>query len=240
MKYVLIILACSTILSCQTSNKDSEYYKVGYKGALKNFMHDADISAKVDLEDFKNTPNFYALGAIEGLKGEIQIFNSEPFITSVDRNSLKFDKSFTKKASLLVYASVKEWDSILIPKNIISYVQLENYIVKVADEKGINTNEPFPFLLEGVINSFEWHVINWKDGDTIHSHEKHKSVGMRGTMNNRDVQMLGFYSNAHQTIFTHTTTNMHIHVKTEGNGVAGHVDGLFLNNGMTLKLPEIK
>ncbi len=33
---------------------------------------------------------------------------------------------------------------------------------------------------------------------------------------------------------------MHIHVKTAGNGVAGHVDGLVLENGMTLKLPKIK
>lgn len=240
MKYLLIILACCTILSCQTTNKDSEYYKVGYNGALKNFMLDADISAKVDLADFKNTPNFYALGAVEDLKGEIQIFNSEPFIASVDGNSLRFDKSFTKKASLLVYASVEEWESILIPKNIISYEHLESYIVKVADEKGINTNEPFPFLLEGLISSFDWHVINWKEGDTIHSHKKHKSAGMHGTINNRDVEMLGFYSNVHQSIFTHSTTNMHIHVKTAGNGVAGHVDGLFLENGMTLKLPKIK
>ncbi len=207
MKYVLILFACCTVLSCQTSNKNSVPNKVGYNGALKNFMHDADVSAKVDLDDFKNIPNFYALGALENLKGEIQIFNSEPFITSVEGNSLKFDKTFTKKASLLVYASVKEWDSILIPKNIKSYEHLESYIEKVADEKGINTNEPFPFLLEGLINSFDWHVINWRDGDTIHSHKKHKSVGMRGSMNNRNVEMLGFYSNAHQTIFTHSNTN---------------------------------
>ena len=240
MKYVLIILASCTILSCQNSNKISEPNKVGYNGALKNFMHDADVSAKVDLKDFKKTPNLYALGALEGLKGEIQIFNSVPIITSVKGNSLEFDKSFTKKASLLVYASVEEWESVLIPKDIISYEQLESYIGKTAVEKGMNTNEPFPFLLEGLISNFDWHVINWKDGDTIHTHNKHKSVGMRGSMNNRNVEMLGFYSNAHQSIFTHSETNMHIHVKTAGNGVAGHVDGLVLENGMTLKLPKRK
>jgi hypothetical protein len=31
---------------------------------------------------------------------------------------------------------------------------------------------------------------------------------------------------------------MHIHVKTDGNGVAGHVDELILGNNMTLSLPE--
>lgn len=237
MKYLLIAISSLIFLSCQSPIKDSDTYKINYKGALKNIMKDADISAKVDLSEFKSTKNFYALGAIENLKGEIQIFNSEPFITSVENNSLKFDKTFTKKATLLVYASVEKWDSIPIPNDIISYEQLENYIEKTANEKGINTTEPFPFLLEGLIGSFDWHVINWKDGDTIHSHKKHKTTGMYGTINNKEVEMLGFYSNAHHAIFTHHTTNMHIHVKTDRNGVAGHVDGLFLENGMILKLP---
>jgi acetolactate decarboxylase len=240
MKYFLIALTSLTILSCQSPNNKSESYKVNYNGAFENFMKDSDISTKIDLSEFKNTKNFYALGAVENLKGEIQIFNSEPFITSVEKNSLKFDNTFTKKASLLVYASVEEWESILIPNDIISYKQLENFIEKTADEKGINTDQPFPFLLEGVISSFDWHVINWRDGDTIHTHKKHKSAGMHGTINNRDVEMLGFYSNAHHAIFTHQNTNMHIHVKTAGNGVAGHVDDLFLENGMILKLPKIK
>ena len=52
--------------------------------------------------------------------------------------------------------------------------------------------------------------------------------------------MLGFYSNSHHAIFTHHTTNMHIHVKTVDNKIAGHVDGLTLEKGMTLKLPDTK
>ena len=237
MKYLLIAFISVSIISCQTSKEES--YKVEYEGALKKIMAN-DISAKVDLSDFKNTKNFYALGAVEELKGEIQIFNSRPYITSVGKNSLNIDKTFTKKATLLVYATVENWESIAIPDNIISYEHLENFIKKAADEKGINTEEPFPFLLEGVIGSFDWHVINWKEGDTIHSHKKHKSTGMHGTMNAKEVVMLGFYSNSHHAIFTHHTTNMHIHVKTDGNGVGGHVDGLFLENGMILKLPKLE
>jgi len=237
MKYLLIAIISISVISCQSPKEES--FKVEYKGALMDIMGN-NISAKVDLSDFKNTKNFYALGAVEDLKGEIQIFNSQPFITSIVKNSLKFDNTFNKKATLLVYASVENWESIPIPDNIISYEHLENFVKKAADENGINTDKPFPFLLEGFISSFDWHVINWKEGDTIHSHKKHKSSGLHGTINNRDVEMLGFYSNAHQAIFTHHTTNMHIHVKTAGNGVAGHVDGLFLENGMTLKLPKIE
>ena len=31
---------------------------------------------------------------------------------------------------------------------------------------------------------------------------------------------------------------MHIHVKTDDNKIAGHVDGLTLGKGMILKLPD--
>jgi len=95
-------------------------------------------------------------------------------------------------------------------------------------------------MLEGTASSFDWHVINWKDGDTEHSHEKHISSGLHGTIENREVDLLGFYSDSHHAIFTHHTTNMHIHVKTRDNKIAGHVDGLILGKGMILKLPSVK
>jgi len=93
-------------------------------------------------------------------------------------------------------------------------------------------------LIEGTANSFDWHVIDWKVGDKEHSHEKHKTSGLHGTINDRQVELLGFYSNAHHTIFTHHTTNMHIHVRTTDNKLAGHVDDLTLGKRMILKLPE--
>ncbi len=246
MKYFAILLIAISIASCGTDDTEvegkekSEIFKVEYEGALKNMMHKGDVSAKVTLANFENTENFYALGALENLKGEIQIFDSKPFNTTVVDSNLTFDNSFSKKATLLVYASVSKWKSVNIPDNILTYEQLESYVQKMAEENQIKTDEPFPFLIEGKAKSFDWHVINWKDGDKEHSHEKHINSGLHGTINNRAVKMLGFYSDSHHAIFTHHTTNMHIHVKTDDNEIAGHVDGLSLGKGMVLKLPEIE
>ncbi len=239
MKYIIILLTVISITSCVTDNKEESIeFKVEFKGALKNMMHEGDISAKADLKDYENTEHFYALGALENLKGEIQIFDSKSFNTMVVDSILTFNNSFNKKATLLVYASVNKWKSFDIPDNVVSYEHLENYIGQTAKENQINIDEPFPFLLEGTPTSFDWHVINWKDGDTEHSHEKHISSGLHGTINKRQVTMLGFYSDSHHAIFTHHTTNMHIHVKTVDNKIAGHVDGLTLGKGMILKLPD--
>ena len=240
MKYLVILITVISIISCGTDNKESNKFKVEYKGALKNMMHKGDISSKADLMVFENTEHFYALGAIENLKGEIQIFDSKSFNTLVIDSTLTFDNSFNKKATLLVYTFVSKWKSFNIPDSVVTYERLESYIERTANENQINIDEPFPFLIKGTPKSFEWHVINWKDGDTEHSHEKHKSSGLHGTINNRQVEMLGFYSDSHHAIFTHHTTNMHIHVKTDDNKIAGHVDGLILGKGMILNLPDIK
>ena len=235
-RQIILYLLFLQLFSCVTSNNE---YKVAYKGTLKDIMHKGDISAKINLSFFEEKNHFYALGAIEDLKGEIQIFNSKPFNTIVIDNTLTFDNSFKNKATLLVYASVEKWNKIIIPENISTYTKFEEYIENTARINHINTDEPFPFLIEGTAQSFNWHVIDWKDDDMHHTHEKHKTSGLYGTINNSQVEMLGFYSNAHHTIFTHHTTNMHIHVKTADGEVAGHVDDMILGKEMILKLPAI-
>lgn len=240
LKYFILLLFTISISSCKTENKESTNFKVEYNGALKNMMHKGDISSKVELKNFENIEHFYALGATENLKGEIQIFDGKPYNTMVIDSTLTFDNSFDKKATLLVYASINKWKSFKIPENIVTYKELELYINQTAKDNQIKVDEPFPFLLEGKPKYIDWHVINWKDGDTEHSHEKHISSGLNGRLNNKQVEMLGFYSDSHHAIFTHHTTNMHIHFKTVDNKLAGHVDGLKLEKGMILKLPNIQ
>ena len=201
-------------------------------------MHQGDISAKADLKDFENSEHFYAIGALENLKGEIQIFDSKPFNSMVVDSALAFNSSFDIKATLLVHASVDKWLSIKIPDSVVTHEQFESYIEQTAEENQTQIDEPFPFLVEGTIKSFDWHVINWKEGDTEHSHAKHISSGLNGTVENKQVVMLGFYSNSHHAIFTHHSTNMHIHVKTADNKIAGHLDDFTLEKGMILKLPD--
>lgn len=245
MRLSLIIVGIILITSCGAHHEKSvdqkaTGFKVEYSGALKNMMHKGDISATADLKHFEDSEHFYALGALENLEGEIQVFDSKPFNTMVVDSTLAFHRSFDRKATLLVHATVKEWKSIAIPDAIESHADLEAYLERAAKEHNIPTSSPFPFLIEGTIKSFDWHVINWKKGDTEHSHAKHISSGLHGTEKNREVELLGFYSDAHHAVFTHHTTNMHIHVKTSDDALAGHVDDLTLGKGMLLKLPLVQ
>ncbi len=240
IKQAIFLILFLVIYSCNNSSNKNQSFKVEFKGALKNMMHKGDLSAKVDLSEFKNLDNFYALGAMENLKGEIQIFDSEPYNSYVENGELKFDKGYSRQATLLVYSTVESWISVQIPNEIVTLNELEKYVEKVAKKHNINTKQPFPFLIEGVTKEISWHVINWKDGDNEHSHEKHISSGLNGTIKNEAVELLGFYSDSHHAIFTHHTTNMHIHVKLDNGEIAGHADDIKLGQNMILKLPKNK
>ena len=200
-------------------------------------MRKNDIIAKVDLSEFDKTEHFYGLGAIENLNGEIQIFDSKPYNSFVEDGKLKFDTTYAKKATLFVYAIVEHWKSIPIPNKVTTKKQLEQFLEKTAKENNVDTRQAFPFLIEGITKELHWHVINWKEGDTKHSHEKHITSGLYGTESDKQVEILGFYSNAHHAIFTHHTTNMHMHAILKNGKIAGHVDDLKLGAKMTLKLP---
>ena len=151
-----LILSC--LFSCVNSTNIG--YNVKHYGALKNIMHQGDLSSKIDLIDLEKLENLYALGAVEQLKGEILIMNSKPYISSCDhkneshvvnknlRKSLKVDKTFENHACLLVYSIVENWTSFTIPINL-SYRNLESFIENTAKINGYNVDEPFPFLISG-------------------------------------------------------------------------------------------
>lgn len=202
---------------------------------MRNFMHEGDLSAKVYLDTLKDNQHIYALGALENLKGEIQIINNQPFISRESLSEVSIDNSWNHKAALLVWAEVDKWVETPVPDDVHTYDELEQFIAEASG----NGEHPFPFLLKGAVASLDWHVINWPEDDTVHTHEKHRASGPNGTVENSDVEILGFYSTEHTGIFTHHTTNMHLHFRTKDEKLAGHVDGLLLGQEkMSLYLPR--
>ncbi len=203
-------------------------------------MRAGDISAKVNLDTLKDLPHVYALGAMAELKGEIQIFEGQVVNTSVQTGHLSIDSTFNGMATLLVWAEVPRWKEHTIPPQIKSRQQLEQFIKETAKAQGMDTATPFPFLLEGTVDSLDWHIINWPEGDMEHSHEKHITSGLHGVLHQIPVEILGFYSRHHRGIFTHHSSYSHLHFTTPEAPFAGHVDDLQLGSSMRLKLPFVE
>lgn len=235
MKNSLVFLVLVCLCSC--SAEEGFSVPVYYAGALKNMMRNGDVSAKFDLREVSYKSSLYGLGAVENLKGEILILDSQPYIASVQQDTLQIDHSFEYSATLFVYSQVDRWTTVAVPADIKTKDQLEEFVEQQAKNQGLNTNAPFPFRLIGTAASFDWHVINWPDGDMEHSHEKHIQSGLNGTVEDRSVEILGFYSKHHHAVFTHHTTNMHLHARSIDGELVGHLDDLTLGSDMQLLLP---
>lgn len=206
-------------------------------GALRTIMHDGDISAKVALGKFRNMQHIFALGAVENLQGEILIIDGKASIAHVAHDSLVIDSTLEKRATLLVYAVVDNWQEFALPANINNEKELAKFIAIQARKAGLNPQAAFPFQIIGRAKSLHWHVIDWPAGDTGHSHKKHKNAGLHGMLKNPEISIVGFYSTKHQMIFTHRTSNVHMHFKTLDDAISAHVDSLALGGQMILKLP---
>lgn len=237
---VFLFLSCDNEVYQPEQNQTNSSFiqvEVKFKGALKNMMQNGDISSKVSLNDFANIKNFYAIGACENLKGEIQIIDSKPFNSFVQNGKVELDQTFKKNATLLVYAQVPEWIETTIPEDVVTYQDFEKFLAQKAKEFGYNVEKPIPFQIKGNAQKVDWHVIDWEDGDTEHSHEKHINSGINGSFENEYVLLLGFFSKHHQTIFTHHSNFTHIHVLNIEKQIAGHVDDMLLGDQMVLLLP---
>ena len=238
---LLSILALSFLLLVVSGCKESQptkEFEVKHTGALRSIMS-GNLNATASLDSLNSKPNLYAIGALENLNGELQVFDGESFNSIVKDSKVVIDPAFDQKAALLVYAQVPDWEVIEIAPGLQTRkTALEEFIRKTAVGRGISIEKPFLFLLEGKVTSLDWHVIDWPEGDTEHTHQKHKDSGLNGTMENKKITIIGFFSLHHKAVFTHHTTNVHMHFKTDDGLLAGHVDDVRVGNNMILKLPR--
>ncbi len=221
--------------SCQDSKKNCP--EVHVHGALKNAMKNNDLSAHVDLKDFKGKANLYGLGARENLKGEVTVINSKPYISFAENEEVIITNSWSEKANFFIYSYVEKWEEHTIPLTVKTSKDLENYLAQFVAICSKDEKDPFPFLIQGVASSITWHIVNWDINDTIHTHEKHQKSGAYSTWINEPVEIIGFYAPEHAGVIRHHSTKLHMHVRTEDNRIVGHLDDILLGQNMVLKLP---
>ncbi len=195
-------------------------------GSLRSIMQ-GDLQAKFDLKVLNGKENIYGLGAVADLKGEIIVINSKPYISQVLGNEIVIDTTFNHKASLFAFNNIETWtnDTISDP---LSMLDLEERITK----KATDLKEPISFLLTCRVESLKWHVIDWQEGDSVHTHQKHKNAGIHGEIKDENVLIFGFYSRSHKGILTHRNSNLHMHFINKNKTISGHVDDLIIEKGV--------
>lgn len=222
---VLILVGVSAI----------EVPEVKVSGAMKNIMMQGDLSAHINLDTLNKT-HLFALGPVAGLKGEIIVLDGKVFSTAIQENQLLNQQDKISQAAMLVYSHVEKWKPVSNKVKISNYTELEKLIETTAKANGYNTEIPFAFKIETTPRKANYHIIDWDEG-TKHTMDNHKQFAYSGKINTPSV-LIGFYSRHHQSIFTHHTTFMHIHLLEQKTKTVGHLDDIQVNGQITIYLPE--
>jgi acetolactate decarboxylase len=222
---------------------------VEYAGAQKDIFVSGKASSIVSLQDLADHKNLYAMGPIDGLDGEITVFDSKPYITQVRGDHFVMDNSFKHGAFFLVWTEQAAWLDIPVPAAVKGYVDLQKFVKAQAQSAGIDVTKPFPFLLSGTPVEIKWHInVDRTEGKPITKESFAKSKQPFVTKS-EPVDIIGFYSESHAGVFLTATTPaikegsgmqnaIHIHLVSKTSKAAGHIDDITMGEGMMLRLPK--
>ncbi len=218
--------------------------EVTHYGNFKHMVHKKQTAGVVELKEVLTKKNTYALGAIEKGTGEILTMDGK---TWLDYGADGIGNASTaipteQKAVILAKTEVEQWQTIYLSSEL-NKQQLRSKILELAKSQGIDTDKPFPFLLEGTFLFLEIHVINGIN-PKFSGHGGQQFLYLRTTQQrqNQTAKILGFYSANIQGVYTHMEDSWHLHALIDDPNSkelsATHVDDIHINNEIKLLLPS--
>ena len=222
---------------------------VEYVGAQKDIFVSGKASSVVSLEDLAGRKGLYAMGPIDGLDGEITVFDSIPYITKVRGSDYVADNTWKHGAFFLVWTEQAAWKDVPVPGTVKGYVDLQNFVKAQAQAAGIDVTKPFPFLLAGTPVEIKWHINVDRTGGKPITNELFVKSKEPFVTKNEPVDIIGFYSESHSGVFlsqyapaikegSGMRNAIHIHLVSRTSKAAGHIDDITFGEGMVLRLPK--
>jgi len=222
---------------------------VEFAGAQKDIFATGKAERVMGLQELAGTKNLFAIGPVEGLDGEITIFNSQPYISQVRGNDFEVHNSFDYGAIFLVWSAQAEWRDIAIPETVKGYLDLQDFVKEQALAAGIDNGKTFAFQLVGTPVEIKYHInVDRTEGQLI-TEELFKKSKAGFVIKNEPVDIIGFYSENHPGVFitkaapaikpdSGRQNAIHIHAVSKVGKATGHIDDLTLGQGMILRLPK--
>lgn len=248
-RFLLIALCIAVMAGSVFAVNSINEGLIEYIGAQRDIFKTGKAASVVSLEALSGRKGLYAVGPIDGLDGEITIFDSKPYITKVRGKDFTVDHSYNYGAFFLVWTEQTKWHDVPIPNTVKGYVDLQQFVKAQAQIAGIDVTKPFPFLLVGTPAEIEWHInVDRTEGKPITRELFLKSKEPFVTQN-EPVDIIGFYAVHHAGVFlpsdkpkfmegTDAQNVIHIHLVSKTSKAAGHIDNITLGDDMVLRLPK--
>ncbi len=235
--HTLFLLFFLFLLSSCTHPKQESDTTVNLVGQMKDVMWKGELFGKIDLDTLSNKGDLYGLGPVEYLSGEILVLDGIAYKSTVlSDTSMKVEETFALKAPFFAYAQISHWVSGELPDSIQTINDLEFYLSQLPFAAD---GQPFFFQLSGMVKQALIHVVNLPKGTQVRSLEDAHQGKTAYRIEAVPVDILGFFSTKHKTIFTHHDTYLHLHLITKDRKEMGHLDEVRFGKGqMKLLFPK--
>lgn len=235
---MIAVLVTSALGGCATLRTSTVQF-----GAMRDVLRDGHSEARLALTDAAARPNAVAVGALEGLRGEITILDGDVWVSRPAGPRLQVtgpEPVAGDQATLLTLATVGRWQTVSLNlDDVCEGAALETVIEQTARRHGLDTKRPFPFVIDGTVVQIAIHVINGfcpmaTDPASVDAEP------WRWTSDDPTAAtIVGFYAADSAGVMTHHGTSVHAHalLELDGRMTTGHVDQFSVSPGATLRIP---
>ncbi|QNR23885.1 acetolactate decarboxylase [Croceimicrobium hydrocarbonivorans] len=246
-KSTLLLLILFQLGACQNSNSSSESKEKAIEkeedssiapalditAAMRKVMWKGELEAKIRFDSL-NLDDYYGLGPLEGLAGELMIWNGKVWVSRfISADSMQVSEDPRSGAPFFVGSRIKNWQKIELP----TYIKDIHSLEKFLDEQAYYSGQPYAFRLEGRLSYADIHLQNLKPGSKVSSPEEAHAGQTNYQLENINADILGFYSQEHQGVFTHHDSHLHMHLLSKDQQWMGHLDSANFNQ-IILFIPE--
>jgi acetolactate decarboxylase len=202
-------------------------------------MHEGQVGPTVNVQDAIAAPHAFAVGALSGLRGEVTVLDGAVWLAYPDGHRARVERVVRtdEQATLFVLAHVPEWSPQPIHAEV-PFEHLDQFIEEQAKAAGVDVSAPFPVRIDGPVTAVQWHVVGGTPARGGHaSHEDHLRDAVKGSLENVDAQLIGFFAQSAQGLFTHMGQRTHFHLVQADTLTTGHVDRVTIKPGARILFP---
>lgn len=227
----VILIPLILIVSCKNSQKKEEientYPDIQVVGAMKDAMWKGELFSKIDLDTINDRKGLYGLGPQIQLTGELLILDGKSYVSKVEPDStMVVDETYNTGAPFFVYGNVTEWKTVKVPEAVTNIEALETFV----DEQSKKMKRPFAFKVSGRVSDATIHIQNLPPNSKVSSPQEAHVGQTDYKLKDENIDIVGFFSTEHKTVFTHHDTYIHLHLITKDRSKMGHLDHATFEN----------
>ena len=186
-------------------------------------MGKENFAPNIKLDTIFNKNHLFGMGPYGRMQGEITVFDGKPYYSSVDEKGRGIvSANWEIESPFFVYANVENWEEYEIKAEFNSMDDIQKVIAETAKSKGFDLQKAFPFRIKGDFDLMTTHIVMPRSEDIKGFQANKKQADY--VLENQTGELLGFYSENNQGIYTPKNSKIHVHFISDDLTIMGHLD----------------